>query len=211
MLVKHSGREAACVDCLELWVDDGVLKNGDGRRIDRLFALYPKEWMAVDDGGEALAYAIESGGLQLFNPVHALLLQSKGLQALIWGLYELGLVFDEFERDAIARYMLPTYNKAVFDGSYVSKSMFGREGGSVRIYNEGGQLEVQDEAGFDTSRLFPMVYQKRAELARVKLDAGEFHLLTGMFVINGVPCGLLGRAGGLITGNTSHFVAIGVK
>ncbi|UVI30049.1 glutathionylspermidine synthase family protein [Paenibacillus spongiae] len=212
MLVRHSGLvDVTCTDCLELWVDEGVLKDGDDRIIKRMFALYPKEWMAVDDGGEALAYAIESGNLQLFNPIHAILLQSKGLQALIWGLYELEMLFDAEEREVIGTYMLPTYNRAVFDGSFVSKSMFGREGGSVMLYNDEGDLEVKDEAGFDTSLLFPLVYQKRAELARVRLEAGEFHLLTGMFVINGTPSGLLGRAGGLITGNTSHFVAIGVK
>lgn len=211
MLVRHSGLDMVCTDCLELWVDEGMLKDGDDRTIERLFALYPKEWMAVDDGGEALAYAIESGRLQLFNPIHAILLQSKGLQALIWGLYELELLFDAEEREAIGTYMLPTYNKAVFDGSFVSKSMFGREGGSVILYNDDGELEEKDEDGFDTSQLFPLVYQKRAELARVRLESGEFHLLIGMFVINGTPSGLLGRAGGLITGNASHFVAIGVK
>jgi glutathionylspermidine synthase len=211
MLVRHSGLAITCVDCLDLWVDEGVLKDGGDRPIRRLFALYPKEWMEVDDGGDALAYAVESGNLQLFNPIHAILLQSKGLQALIWGLYELRMLFDDYERDAIGAYMLPTYNKAVFNGSFVSKSMFGREGGSVNLFDAQGRLEVKDEAGLDTSRYFPVVYQKRAELARVSLEAGDFHLLTGMFVINGVPCGLLGRAGGLITGNTSHFVAIGVK
>ncbi|XEC97268.1 glutathionylspermidine synthase family protein [Paenibacillus tarimensis] len=211
MLVKHSGQTVKCVDCLDLWVDNGVLKDSDGRPIRSMFALYPKEWMAIDDGGDALAYAIENGNLQMSNSMHAILLQSKGLQALIWGLYELNMLFDDKERETIGKYMLPTYNKAVFDGSYVSKSMFGREGGSVKLYNEKGVLEEKDEAGFDTSRLFPRVYQKRAELAQIELAEGRFHLLTGMFVINGIPCGLLGRAGGQITGNTSHFVAIGVK
>lgn len=59
--------------------------------------------------------------------------------------------------------------------------------------------------------MFPTVYQRRAELARVETAEGEFHLLTGLFVLNGMPCGLLGRAGGLITGNSSHFIAMGVK
>jgi glutathionylspermidine synthase len=59
--------------------------------------------------------------------------------------------------------------------------------------------------------LFPTVYQKRAELARINTVFGERHLLTGLFVLNGTPCGLLGRAGGPITGNTSHFIALGVK
>jgi glutathionylspermidine synthase len=210
-LVHHSGLNIRCADCLDLWVDNGVLKDREGRIVNRLFALYPKEWMAFDDGGEALAYAIEAGNLQLFNPVHSILLQSKGLQAAAWGLYELGLLFDAEERDAIGRYMLPTYNKPVFEGSYVSKSMFGREGGSVKMYDTRGQLEIQDKDSFDTSSLFPVVYQKRADLAHISTAAGEFHLLTGMFMINGAPCGLLGRAGGPITGNSSHFIALGVK
>ena len=78
------------------------------------------------------------------------------------------------------------------------------------MYDPEGTLEVEDADGFDSSVLFPSVYQKRAELACVETSAGKLHLLTGMFVISGEPCGLLGRAGGLITGNTSHFIAIGV-
>ncbi|NGZ76372.1 glutathionylspermidine synthase family protein [Saccharibacillus alkalitolerans] len=210
-LVKHSGRDMRLVDCLELTIDDGLVKDGSGAPIHRMFALYPKEWMSVDDGGEALAYAVESGQLKLFNPPHAILLQSKGMMAVVWGLHELGMLYDEEEREAIGRYMLPTYNKPVFSGDYVSKSMFGREGGSVRMYGREGELELQDEEGYDTSGLFPVVYQKRADLPRVTTAEGELHLLTGMFVIDGVPCGMLGRAGGLITGNASHFIALGVK
>ncbi|SFB03772.1 Glutathionylspermidine synthase preATP-grasp [Cohnella sp. OV330] len=210
-LVRHSGLDARCVDCLELWVEDGVLKDGEGVPIRRMFALYPKEWLAFDDGGEALLYAIDSGNLTLFNGPHSIILQSKGLQAAAWGLFELGLLFDEEEREAIERYMLPTYNSPVLEDNFVSKSMFGREGGSVRLYDERGELELADEDGFDTSAMFPLVYQKRAELARIKTAAGEFRLLTGMFMLDGKPSGVLGRAGGLITGNTSHFIPVGVK
>jgi len=210
-LVRHSGLEVKCMDCLELWVDEGVVKDGGDRVIERMFALYPKEWMAVDEGGDALAYAVESGRLELFNPPHSILLQSKGLLAVVWGMYELGLLFNEEERGAIASYILPTYNKPVFSGNFVSKSMFGREGGSVRLFDDSGSLEIQDEDGYDSSVLSPSVYQKRAELGRIRTAAGDLHLLTGMFVINGKPCGLLGRAGGLITGNASHFIAMGVR
>uniref|UniRef100_UPI00046F03D2 glutathionylspermidine synthase family protein n=1 Tax=Paenibacillus zanthoxyli TaxID=369399 RepID=UPI00046F03D2 len=210
-LVRHSGLNIECVDCLELSIDDGTVKDGQGRVIHRMFALYPKEWMAVDEGGDALAYAVETGRLTLFNPPHSILLQSKGLIAVVWGMYELGFLFSGEEREAIAKYVLPTYNKPVFSGDFVSKSMFGREGGSVRMYDENGSLELEDEDGFDSSVLFPSVYQKRAELSRIQTSAGELHLLTGMFMINGQPCGLLGRGGGPITGNTSHFIAMGVR
>jgi glutathionylspermidine synthase len=212
MLVHHSGLPVKCIDCLDLWVDEGIVRGGDDRPVQSLFALYPKEWMAIDQGGEAMAYAIEMGNLQLYNSVHAIILQSKGLQALIWGLHELkSNFFTHEEHDWIEAYMLPTYNKAVFRGDYVSKSMYGREGGSVRVYDRNGDLELADQEGFDTSQFFQNVFQKRAELTPIKLDQGTLRLVTGVFVINGAPCGLLGRAGGLITGNSSHFVAIGVK
>ncbi|MEC0240963.1 glutathionylspermidine synthase family protein [Paenibacillus dokdonensis] len=210
-LVKHSGLTVKCVDCLDLSIDEGIVKDGTGREIKRMFALYPKEWMSVDDAGDALAYSIETGKLELFNPPHSILLQSKGLIAAAWGLYELGLLYNAEERETIEKYILPTYNKPVFSGSYVSKSMFGREGGSVQMFDSEGVLEIKDEDGFDTSELFPSVYQMRANLPEISTVAGERRLLTGMFMINGKPCGLLGRAGGLITGNTSHFIAIGVK
>ena len=210
-LVRHSGLDIRCVDCLDLTIDHGIVKDGSGREIQRMFALYPKEWMAVDDGGDALAYAIETGKLTLFNPPHSILLQSKGLIAAAWGLFELGLLYTAEERETIEKYLLPTYNKPVFSGNYVSKSMFGREGGSVQMFDGTGELEIKDEDGFDTSELFPSVYQMRANLPEIETVAGTRRLLTGMFVINGQPCGLLGRAGGLITGNTSHFIAIGVR
>ncbi|WP_442601290.1 glutathionylspermidine synthase family protein [Paenibacillus sp. KN14-4R] len=212
MLAKHSGLDVKMMDCLELWVDNGVLKDANGSEIKRLFALYPKEWMAIDDGGEAFAYSIETHQVELFNSLHAIILQSKGLQALIWGLHELEVdIFDEKEHAYIERFMLPTYNKPIFDHSYVSKSMFGREGGSVQMFDTDGVMDAQDTAGFDSSEFFSRVYQKRADLPEVQLAAGDFHLLTGVFVIHGKPCGLLGRAGGLITGNSSHFIAIGVR
>ena len=211
-LALHSGLSIKCVDCLDLWIDEGIVKDGEGNEVRSLFALYPKEWMAVDEGGEALAYAIEEGHVRLLNPLHAIILQSKGLQAVIWGLHELGAgLFSAEEHEAIAAYMLPTYNAPVLKGDYVSKSMFGREGGSVELYDAHGELEQKDEAGFDTSVYFDRIYQKRADLPRLAFDQGELHLLTGLFVIAGKPCGLLGRAGGLITGNSSHFVAMGVK
>lgn len=211
-LVAHSERKMTCVDCLDLWIDEGILMLGTDQTIKRMFALYPKEWMGVDDGGEALSYAIEEQFVYLFNPLHAVILQSKGLQAIIWDLHvRHSELFTQEEHEVINTYMLPTYLEPIFEGSYVSKSMFGREGGSVELYNEQGELEFKDEAGFDTSVFFKRVYQERADLPRLSFQHGQGYLLTGLFVLNGTPCGLLGRAGGIITGNASQFVAIGVN
>nr|WP_205516859.1 glutathionylspermidine synthase family protein [Paenibacillus sp. SYP-B3998] len=211
-LVAHSGRNITCIDCLDLWIEEGIVKVGEKDTIARMFALYPKEWMGIDEGGEALAYSVEEQFVQLFNPLHAVILQSKGLQAIIWELHAQQTdFFTEAEHLAIQTYMLPTYMAPAFEGDYVSKAMFGREGGSVELYNANGELESKDEAGFDTSVFFSRVFQQRADLPKLDFENGEKYLLTGLFVLNGVPCGLLGRAGGIITGNSSHFVAIGVN
>ncbi|UKS24389.1 glutathionylspermidine synthase family protein [Paenibacillus sp. HWE-109] len=211
-LVAHSGRQITCVDCLDLWIDEGVVKVGKDQIITKMFALYPKEWMGVDEGGEAFSYAIEERFIELFNPLHAVIMQSKGLQAFIWGLHEEhSAYFTEEEHRSIQTYMLPTYTAPKLKGDYVSKSMFGREGGSVELYDAQGDIEVKDEVGFDTSVFFRRVYQERADLPELTFAHGKRHLLTGLFVLNGTPCGLLGRAGGIITGNSSQFVAIGVK
>ena len=66
-LVAHSERKMTCVDCLDLWIDEGIVKVGADQTIKRMFALYPKEWMGVDDGGEAFSYAIEEQFVQLFQ------------------------------------------------------------------------------------------------------------------------------------------------
>ncbi|MFC0213073.1 glutathionylspermidine synthase family protein [Paenibacillus chartarius] len=212
MLVRHSGLPVRCLDTLELSVDEGVLKDGAGRAIQRIFMLYPKEWMGIDEGGEALAYAAETGNVTIFNSYHSVILQSKGLQAVVWGLHEIGApVYTAAEHEAIEAYMLPTYNEPVLGGDYVSKAMFGREGGSVELYDSDGKLAVKDADGYDTSRWFGRVYQARADLPEIELQAGRMRLLTGMFVIGGVPCGVVGRAGGLITGNASYFTAMGVR
>jgi glutathionylspermidine synthase len=212
MLVRHSGLPVKTVDCLDLRIEDGWVLDPRDQIVHSMFALYPKEWMTVDPGGEALAFAIVSGRLRLYNPVHAILLQSKGLQALIWGLHELGFSgFEKDEHETIETYMLPTYTQPVLEGAYVSKAMFGREGGSVRMFDGRGRLIAEDREGYDTGRFFPLIYQQKAELAKVRLYHGEYYLLTGMFMIQGKPSGLLGRAGGLITGNSSHFIAMGVR
>ena len=66
-----------------------------------------------------------------------------------------------------------------------------REGGSVELYDSKGELEVKDEVGFDTSTFFQRVYQQRADLPELTFAHGNKHLLTGLFVLNGVPCGLI--------------------
>ena len=172
-----------------------------------MFAPYPKEWMSVDDGGDALAMPSRQDdcAVQLAAQHSS---QSKGLLAAMWGCTSWAFcsMRKNVKRSSIIcrRHTTNRYSPATL---YQSRCSAARV--SVKLYDQAGQLEVEDQDGYDTSVMFPTVYQRRADLARVETAEGEFHLLTGLFVQRN-PLRFAGTAGGLIT-VTSHFIAMGVK
>ena len=65
-------------------------------------------------------------------------MQSKAVLALIWTLRDDSGIFSFEERESIRRYFLPTYLKSgvPFENkAYVAKPIYGREGGSVEIFD----------------------------------------------------------------------------
>ncbi|MGR5939336.1 glutathionylspermidine synthase family protein [Bacillus pacificus] len=79
------------------------------------------------------------------------LCKNKSVLALIWQLYEEEVFFEEEERGIIQNYFLPTYftNKPFIERneSYVSKPLYGREGGGVSIY-ENNELLAEDKTEY---------------------------------------------------------------
>ena len=94
LIAARVDAQVAFVPVHELEIVDGEAWDVDGR-LDVLYRYYPLEHFAADPGGPALFEAVARGACRLLNPPSALLLQSKATQALIWGLYERGELFDE--------------------------------------------------------------------------------------------------------------------
>lgn len=209
----------------ELKIDEEGLYDAAGRKIDVLYRqTYPIEHLIKDHDsstginvGEILLDHIVNKKIAVINPPSAFLLQSKGLQVVIWGLYEEGIFFTEEEQQWIEDYMLPTYFEAEWfiedETAYVKKPCFGREGDTIEIFNPDGSLMYADKQRSYTDSA--PIFQEFVILPRttIKTIEGEksAHILTGCFLINGKASAIGVRAGNIITDNASYYLPVGIK
>lgn len=217
-LLSRSGLSAGYVPLSQLRVYEERVQQWDGtghQPVDLMYRLHPLEklaWEKDADGyptGRHFLDIVARGGLALINPPAALLSQSKAMQALIWNLHESGEFFTPAEHEVIQSYFLPTYFENRFAGrsAYVTKPVFGREGGAVSIFGPDGVLWARD--GETEYWEQPLVFQQYTELPPVTVDAlnGPFcgRMIFGSFLVDGRGSGIVARVGGRITGNMAYF------
>lgn len=200
---------------------DGVF-TPSGERVDVLYRqTYPIEHLVDDrapDGdliGIRLLELNAAKHVSLLNPLSAFLMQSKGVQALIWELYEADTYFDEAERVIIETYFLPTYlepDPFIGQSAYVQKPAFGREGDSVILYDQAGvpfhKETLQTYA--DETAVYQQFVELPTRLTNTVNGLLETHYMVGCFCLNGHPSALGVRAGSMITNNQSYYLAIGI-
>ena len=179
--------------------DDGIY-TPDGERIHYLYRLYPIEYLVsdADKTGKELTPVLDhiaQGRVKIINPPAAFLMQNKSVLALIWQLYEEEVFFEGEERGIIQKYFLPTYftNKPFIERneSYVSKPLYGREGGGVSIY-ENNELLAEDKTEYYFEQR--KIYQQYVEMPDYTIDTWDGPY-TGKLLI-GSHC-ISGRAAGL--------------
>ena len=210
----------------QLHIQKGVgLFDEEGKKIDVLYRqTFPIENLIQDkdqDGnpiGLWLLELVEQKKLAIINPPSAFLLQNKAVQAVIWGLHEeQHPFFTEQEHQWIDDYFLPTYLEAdpfLQKGiPYVKKPIFGREGDTVEIFNEYGELIDADK---QQSYLdYIPVYQQYIEHPTITFNSEkgkqEGKLLVGSFLLNGKAGAIGYRTGGNITNNLSYYLPVGLK
>jgi glutathionylspermidine synthase len=223
-LMKQSGLPArfAPLERLRVLDDRLYMEDEDGLApVDVLYRLHALEKLAEErdaDGyptGAHVLQLIAEKKLAVINPPSAFLTQTKALQALVWSLHEAGEFFREDEHEWIGTYMLPTYfeNRFLGKSGYVTKPIFGREGGGVVLYREDGTPLAKDQEEFYWEQ--PMICQQRVELPPVTVETatGEYsgRLLWGSFVIGGEASAIVARVGGPITDNMSYYLPVGLK
>ena len=131
------------------------------------------------------------------------------MQALIWNLHEAGEYFTPDEQTVIGRYMLPTYFENRFSGvsPYVTKPIFGREGGAITLFGPDGVVWARDDEAEYWDQ--PVVYQQYAELPKLTVETlnGLYcgRMIFGSFLIDGKGSGVVARVGSRITGNMAYF------
>ena len=209
----------------DLKVDDKGLYDALERRIDVLYRqTYPIEHLIHDcdketgiNIGQILLDHIVDKKIAVVNPPSAFLLQSKGIQVVIWGLHEQGLFFTNEEHRWIEDYMLPTYfeNDWFIEDEipFVKKPCFGREGDTIEIFQGDGQLFYADKqrSYTDSAPIFQKFVELPKAIVRTVEGEKEVHLLTGCFLVNGKASAVGIRAGNIITDNSSYYLPVGIK
>jgi glutathionylspermidine synthase len=207
----------------QLKLNEDGLVDSDDVPIDVLYRqTYPIEYLIedCDEKGEniglKLLELIQLKKLALLNPISSFLLQSKAIQAFIWGLKDDRNFFNEKETETIERYMLPTFlEPEPFLGTsdFVEKPVFGREGDTVTIFDLSGKISLKNTHQTYIKEL--PIYQKYVELPSVQLETvkgnEQLFYLFGSFLIAGKASAIGIRAGGKITANESYFLPVGLK
>jgi glutathionylspermidine synthase len=152
------------------------------RPIERLFKLYPWEWLVREEFGEHILHT----PTRWVEPPWKMLLSCKSILPLLW------------ERYPDCPYLVP----ASFDplpGDFVKKPIHGREGSNVTVVVD-GRTVYETDGPYEEG---PFVYQ---QLVPLRTFAGRYPVL-GTWVVNGLPCGLgIREDGNIITRNTSRFL-----
>jgi glutathionylspermidine synthase len=196
----------------------------EGNQIDVLYRqTFPIENLLDDEDpntgenvGKMLLDLIEQKKLAIVNPPSAFLLQTKAVQAVIWGLHEEKSPFyTKEEHEWIEKYFLPTYLEEdpflANEKKYVKKPCFGREGDTVEIYQNGEKV-LEDANKSYTNYL--AIYQQYVDLPKTTFmsekGVQEGHMMIGSFLLNGKPSAIGFRVGSQITDNLSYFLPIGL-
>lgn len=173
----------------------GLQRDADGLRfvdafnvpIERLFKLYPWEWLVREDFAEPLAQALGEGSLQLIEPPWKMLLSNKAILPVLWEL------FPQHPN------LLQAHGSPEPLGArYVRKPKLAREGANVSIVD--GPFRHDSDGGYGAEGF---VYQAYAPLPVFGADS----VVVGAWVVDGVPAGIgLREDNSPITRNTSRFV-----
>ncbi|WP_431026996.1 glutathionylspermidine synthase family protein [Lysinibacillus sp. LZ02] len=226
LYLQHSVRSSKFTPLHQLHIQKGVgLFDEEGKKIDVLYRqTFPIENLILDEDHDGnpiglwLLELVEQKKLAIINPPSAFLLQNKVVQAVIWGLHEeQHPFFTEQEHQWIDDYFLPTYLEAdVFlqkGLAYVKKPAFGREGDTVEIFDQAGQLMHANRQRSYSA--YTPVYQQYIEHPTIpfRSEKGkqEGNLLLGSFLLNGKAAAIGYRVGGRITNNLSYYLPVGVK
>ncbi len=193
-LLQHIADEAgyetefAYIDDIEFSGEEGIVYEEENYEL--WFKLIPWEDIALEESDLAmiLRNIVQNQQAILFNPAYTLMFQSKGILKILWDLYPNHPL------------LLETSFEPLIDQKQVKKPIFGREGGSISILDNSGDIIISsEESNYDNHQ---MIYQAYTELPT---DSTGALYQAGLFYVY-ESCSLGFRKGGLILDNMSKFV-----
>ncbi|OWK47036.1 glutathionylspermidine synthase family protein [Fimbriiglobus ruber] len=155
-----------------------------GTLIQRLFKLYPWEWVVRDEFGQNVLAA----PTRWMEPPWKMILSSKSILPLLHQMFP------------NSPFLLPAWFDRPAGGDYVRKPVHAREGANIQVVR-GGEVVLETEGPYDDGKA--VVYQ---QLAPLKAFDGRYPII-GSWVVNGWACGIgIREDDSLVTQNTSRFV-----
>ena len=167
--------------------ENGIYYNED--KYELWFKLIPWEDIAIEEPDLAmlLTKVVENKEAIIFNPAYTLMFQSKAILKILWDLYPNHPL------------LLETSYEPLEGKKQVAKPIYGREGESVKILDENGNLLAGKDGEYDNHK---MVYQEFIELPK---DSSGNYYQAGVFYAY-EACGVGFRKGEAILNNMSKFV-----
>ncbi|MBL0721643.1 MAG: glutathionylspermidine synthase family protein [Sulfurovum sp.] len=195
-LMQHIAEEAgyytefAYIDDIEFDDEDGIVYQDENYQL--WFKLIPWEDIAIDEPDLAmiLSNIIFNHKAIIFNPAYTLMFQSKGVLKILYDLYPNHPL------------LLETSFEPLNGKKYVSKPIFGREGGNVTIIDDNNSNKTMIDSVDGEYGNHQLIYQEYIEL--VKDTKGDSYQ-AGLFYVY-ESCSLGFRKGGLILDDMSKFV-----
>ncbi len=167
---------------------DGQLYDLQNRPIERLFKLYPWEWLFAEDFSRSLMTTRTA----MLEPAWKAILSNKGILPLLWEMAE-------GHPNLLPAYFADDPRASSLGHGYARKPLYSREGANIELH-QGGQLLDTQTGPYGADGY---IVQALAPLPKF----GDNHAVVGSWVIAGEPAGLGMREDtSAITKNTSRFV-----
>lgn len=169
--------------------DEEGIYDRDDNKYEYWFKLYPWEDIAVDEPELAttLTNIMQNQNAIILNPAYTLLFQSKGMLKILYDLFP------------DSPYLLKTSFEPLKGIKHVEKSVFGREGANIKIFDADGTILNEQDGPYGN---YKKVYQEYVDFNKdengSKYQAGVFFAYEA--------CGMGFRKGGEIINNMSKFV-----
>ena len=167
----QAGRDATILDIGHVGLSGDRFWDMEARPIDRLFKLYPWEWIFAEEFGRSPAMATT----RFVEPPWRAILANKGILPLLWEMApgHPNLLPAFFEDDPKAERL---------GSSYVRKPLYSREGGNVELH-DGRRPVERTEGGYGAEGFV-------RQAARPLPDYDGFHPVIGSWLIGDRPAGI---------------------
>jgi glutathionylspermidine synthase len=185
-IAEEAGLETRAVGIEQIGIDaQGHVVDQDDVLITSLFKLYPWEWLAAEQFGDAIVEHMAD--TVWLEPVWKMMWSNKAILAILWEMFP--------EHPNLLRASL---NPNDMPNDYVSKPVLAREGANIEVVTN-GKVIANSQGEYSRNRL---VFQELYPLR----NFGKGYPVIGSWIVNGTAAAMGVREDGLITGNRARFI-----